>query len=58
LRDDRGLITFEATLGQMGRIDTKTVVTHPPRLTRQFHSWFRTSPFADFIPAEPVAAGR
>jgi hypothetical protein len=27
----------------------------PSRLTRQFSSWFRTSPFADFIPAEPAA---
>ena len=34
-----------------GRID----LIGPPRLTHQFHSWFRTSPFADFIPAEPVA---
>ena len=34
-----------------GRID----LIGPPRLTRQFTSWFRTSPFADFIPAEPLA---
>ena len=27
--DDRGVITFEATLGRMGRIDTKTVPHHP-----------------------------
>lgn len=34
-----------------GRVD----LIGPPRLTRQFRSWFRTSPFADFIPAEPVS---
>ncbi|HEX7268511.1 MAG TPA: helix-turn-helix domain-containing protein [Streptosporangiaceae bacterium] len=34
-----------------GRID----LIGPPRLTHQFHSWFRTSPFADFIPADPAA---
>ena len=33
-----------------GRID----LIGPPRLTRQFTSWFRTSP-PDFIPAEPLA---
>ncbi len=33
-----------------GRVD----LIGPPRLTRQFRSWFRTSPFADFIPAEPA----
>jgi hypothetical protein len=27
----------------------------PSQLTRQFSSWFRTSPFADFISAEPAA---
>jgi DNA-binding HxlR family transcriptional regulator len=27
----------------------------PPRLIRQFPSWFRTSPFADFVPPEPMA---
>ena len=27
----------------------------PSQLTRQFSSWFRTSPFADFIPAEPTS---
>ena len=34
-----------------GRVD----LIGPPRLTHQFQSWFRTSPFADFIPVEPVA---
>ena len=36
-----------------GRID----LIGPPRLTRQFRSWFRTSPFADFIPAGPAISG-
>jgi hypothetical protein len=36
-----------------GRVD----LIGPPRLTRQFRSWFRTSPFADFIPAEPAVNG-
>jgi hypothetical protein len=34
-----------------GRVD----LIGPPRLTNQFQSWFRTSPFADFIPVDPVA---
>ncbi|HEY6685490.1 MAG TPA: hypothetical protein VI094_04690 [Propionibacteriaceae bacterium] len=34
-----------------GRVDP----IGPPRLTNQFQSWFRTSPFADFIPVDPVA---
>jgi hypothetical protein len=34
-----------------GRVD----LIGPPRLTRQFRSWFRTSPFADFLPAELVS---
>ena len=34
-----------------GRVD----LIGPPRLTNQFENWFRTSPFADFIPVEPVA---
>jgi DNA-binding HxlR family transcriptional regulator len=37
-----------------GRID----LIGPPRLTRQFRSWFRTSPFADFIPAEPAISSK
>lgn len=28
----------------------------PPTLTRQFRTWFRTSPFAAFIPAEPSSS--
>jgi DNA-binding HxlR family transcriptional regulator len=34
-----------------GRVD----LIGPPRLTNQFQSWFRTSPFADFLPIDPVA---
>jgi DNA-binding HxlR family transcriptional regulator len=34
-----------------GRID----LIGPPWLTHQFQSWFRTSPFANFIPAGPIA---
>jgi DNA-binding HxlR family transcriptional regulator len=30
----------------------------PPALTRQFRSWFRTSPFAPYVPADPVINSR
>jgi hypothetical protein len=43
-------LSYRAALRE-GRVD----LIGPPRLTRQFQSWFRTSPFADFIPAEPMA---
>lgn len=41
---------YRAAIRQ-GRVD----LIGPSRLTRQFSSWFRTSPFADFIPAEPTS---
>jgi DNA-binding HxlR family transcriptional regulator len=31
--------------------DGRVELIGPPRLTRAFRSWFRTSPFADFVPA-------
>jgi hypothetical protein len=34
-----------------GRLD----LIGSPWLTHQFQSWFRTSPFADFSPPNPVA---
>lgn len=33
--------------------DARIVLAGPPRLTRQFRTWFRTSPFADSTPAQP-----
>jgi DNA-binding HxlR family transcriptional regulator len=43
-------LSYRAAIRQ-GRVD----LIGPSRLTRQFSSWFRTSPFADFIPAEPAS---
>lgn len=37
-----------------GRVD----LIGPRRLTRQFRSWFRTSPFAEFIPDTPLPGAR
>ena len=34
--------------------DARVVLAGPPLLTRQFRTWFRTSPFADSTPAVEV----
>jgi hypothetical protein len=31
--------------------DGRVELVGPPKLTRQFRNWFRTSPFAEFVPA-------
>jgi len=46
-------LSYRAALRE-GRVN----LIGPPRLTHQFQSWFRASPFADFIPAEPAIPGR
>jgi hypothetical protein len=43
-------LSYQAALRE-GRVD----LIGPPRLTHRFRSWFRTSPFAEFIPAQPRA---
>ena len=45
-------LSYQAAIRE-GRVE----LIGPPRLTRQFRTWFRTSPFADFVPAECRIAG-
>jgi hypothetical protein len=40
-------LSYPAAL-RTGRVE----LIGPPALTRQFRSWFRTSPFADYVPSD------